>query len=405
LDTLTNLLLKVANDLVLDPEAGAVKTRSGVPQLHGIAAFQKHPLHSAIVAEAQNDPDLKRLFPDINHPSGRARPYRPGALDFQLVNAAAWHNCFTGDTSRQGYEARLANLVDQLRRACRTGREQARILIGLKFSLPPGTEIELPWGVLRADRPSDAVLYAYTGPHENGLPEARCLLEIPTELPVTITPTGSFNAEEMPSFDDERGKLVSLAAFLTLGPENFRPTLPWLVTRISDLAPGLPGCGTKRRSIEGPAIPANAVEELREWIELLAVHRIPQIALDRSLSIMATEQSYIYCFIDAVIAWENLFGTGDTQELGYRVSMNMAAVMGDTVEERVTLQREVRRLYSDRSRIVHGGYQPSPAEAHKLLDDARRHTFTAISRLIRRYPHLIGAKSENFVAFLLGQVG
>jgi hypothetical protein len=376
--------------------------QDGLPMLHGLAAFQTHPLQSVLLEELRKDPDLKRLFPDDLHPSGRARPYRPSELGFQIVNAAAWHACLADDTTAPGYHHRLHATLDQMRRTCKTGREPAKTYVALEFALPEAVELKVPWGVLRADRPSDKLLYAYAG--SNGSPPSkRCVLELDADLPVTITTTDSFVEEPTPGFDDERPKLVSLAALLTLGPSNFRPTLPWLITRVSVLASGPSASGSRRTSIEGPSIDSRQVPILLEWIERLATNPLPTIALDRSLSILAAQQEYVYAFIDAVIAWENLFGTGDNQETSYRVSMNMAAVMSDVVAERVLLQRDIKKLYSRRSTIVHGGDHPSPFEARDLWERARNHTFNALSRLLHRYPHLIDADANLFVSFLLGQ--
>jgi len=401
-DALAELLLRVADDLVLTPDHKQVRMQDGLPMLQGMAAFQSHPLHASILDEAAKDPNLSRLFPDTPHPSGRARPYRPSELGFQLVNAAAWHAALAGDTTGAGYRDRLAATLAQMRTTCKTGKEPAKTYVGLEFSLPDDTQLKVPWGLLRADRPSDRALYAYAGSGSSP-PGKRCVLELDASIPVTITVTESFVDEPVPGFEDPRPKLVALAALLTLGPSDYSPALPWLVTRVSLLAPGPGAFASRRTSIEGPTVESRALPTLTEWIQRLASHPLPTIALDRSLSIMSAQQDYIYAFIDAVIAWENLFGTGDTQETSYRVSMNMAAVMSDIVDDRITLQREIKKLYSRGSTIVHGGDHPTPVEAHDLWERARQHTFQALSRLLDRYPHLIEADTNAFVAYLLGQ--
>jgi hypothetical protein len=123
--------------------------------------------------------------------------------------------------------------------------------------------------------------------------------------------------------------------------------------------------------------------------------------LDRTLAVI-DNHGLLYAFIDAVIAWENLFGTGDTQELAYRVSMTMASIMSDDVNKRIRLQREIKRLYSLRSRVVHGGYHPNPRETAELWEKAWVYTVLAITELIEHHSDLLGARADVLAEFVLG---
>lgn len=83
-----------------------------------------------------------------------------------------------------------------------------------------------------------------------------------------------------------------------------------------------------------------------------------QIALHRTLSAIATRSDSIDSLIDAVTAWENLFGSG-AGELTLRISASIAWLLGSTVQERQEHQAKVRDIYNRRSKVLHGDFDPS----------------------------------------------
>ena len=74
--------------------------------------------------------------------------------------------------------------------------------------------------------------------------------------------------------------------------------------------------------------------------------------------------------VDLMIAAESLFlsGVGDEKqrgELGYRLSMRAAALLGSDIDERLRIRRFMSRAYGIRSTIVHGG-TPKPKDVRNL---------------------------------------
>ena len=57
--------------------------------------------------------------------------------------------------------------------------------------------------------------------------------------------------------------------------------------------------------------------------------------------------------IDAVIAWESLFGTTEGEPT-FRVTMCLAALLEDDPPRRVELKSQLGKLYALRSKVVHG---------------------------------------------------
>jgi hypothetical protein len=77
----------------------------------------------------------------------------------------------------------------------------------------------------------------------------------------------------------------------------------------------------------------------------ISVRRVLSAAHSRTV---ATDR-----LVDAVIAWENLFGTSEG-EPRLRVTAAMAWLLGSDSSSRHELQVTLKSLYDDRSKIVHG---------------------------------------------------
>jgi Apea-like HEPN len=58
-------------------------------------------------------------------------------------------------------------------------------------------------------------------------------------------------------------------------------------------------------------------------------------------------------FIDAVIAWESLFGTTEGEPT-FRVTTCLAALLEDDPARRVELKSQLGKIYALRSKVVHG---------------------------------------------------
>ena len=93
------------------------------------------------------------------------------------------------------------------------------------------------------------------------------------------------------------------------------------------------------------------------------------IAMKRIISAVTARFDAVDGFIDAVMAWENLFG--DKQETMFKICASMAALLEPSDENaRNRIFRELKSLYSSRSDIVHGAVEPFPDAAHEQRDKA-----------------------------------
>lgn len=82
----------------------------------------------------------------------------------------------------------------------------------------------------------------------------------------------------------------------------------------------------------------------------------------RRFSLGTARQSPSDALVDNVIALEALLlPGGEKRELGFRFAINGALYMGDTLQERQELKKQLSKLYELRSKLVHGGTSaPSP---------------------------------------------
>ena len=161
------------------------------------------------------------------------------------------------------------------------------------------------------------------------------------------------------------------------------------------------GSAETRQFIKGPSFGTDQLGDVKTRIELTADARLSVISVDRVIGIASRLVDHVDAFIDAVIVWEKLFGTGDNQELSYRVSTNMACVLSDSAPERLELQSEIKKLYGLRSQIVHGGKHLTNNQARGTFERAQVLTLTALRRLLTE-PRLVGGTTRDCMALVLG---
>ncbi|MFG3090997.1 hypothetical protein ACGGAI_25560 [Streptomyces antibioticus] len=107
-------------------------------------------------------------------------------------------------------------------------------------------------------------------------------------------------------------------------------------------------------------------DEMRAWAEwygrLNGDHfKRVELALSRTLRAAAERRDPSDVLIDAVIAWENLFGTKDGEPT-FRITMCLARLLKSSPTERLELKAELGKIYTLRSKVVHGSAALKPAD-------------------------------------------
>lgn len=86
--------------------------------------------------------------------------------------------------------------------------------------------------------------------------------------------------------------------------------------------------------------------------------------------------------IDYWIAFESLFASDSSQEVTYRASLRIAALIGNTSEEKVQLYKDLRESYKLRSEVVHGSVPKNKKNAYLLVDKTRSYLRRALLKLL-----------------------
>lgn len=176
----------------------------------------------------------------------------------------------------------------------------------------------------------------------------------------------------------------------------------WGLTEIASLvvdptaAGGAAWGGTHERRglIPGGRIDLDVAKRIKDWRATLQ-RKFPaslDIAMRRSLSAAGYRGDPLDGFVDAVIAWENCFGT--RQETSFRVTGGIAALLEPSSRHRVECQKKLRKMYDKRSEVVHGVAHLSASEAIALRDEAVQIAIRCLRSLLIDRPDLLDLKSE-----------
>ena len=137
------------------------------------------------------------------------------------------------------------------------------------------------------------------------------------------------------------------------------------------------------------------VEPIERWCALLARqhHEKLDIAVRSTISALTFRQDRGDALIDAVIAWENLFGT--SSETSFRVTAALAWLLESDPAQRKGLQQQLKnKIYNKRSRLVHGAHL-NATELDKAATDAIDVGLKSLAALHARAPSLIALDSAT----------
>jgi hypothetical protein len=134
------------------------------------------------------------------------------------------------------------------------------------------------------------------------------------------------------------------------------------------------------------------VLQWQEWFELLGTPGAERvnIALSRVLRAVGERRDPVDVLIDAVIAWENIFGSSQGEST-LRVTASMARLIEDDTAERDALRGRLADIYKLRSKAVHGNGQPKDSEL-PLCYDALTYAIQTLRKMFRDRPDLLDHK-------------
>jgi hypothetical protein len=399
------LLLRDAFPLMLIP---AVQTF--FPELHLAGALWSSPHRKAFQEAVLADADLSRLFVEESEGGGwTSMVYRStgsgGSLqlwtlpDLLLTNAW-WHGRLNDDCSRDALAGTLVSLLDVLRRATRGEPCEVKALVAFTGVVLDGVdEMQLPFGVLRSISDHERELappsleghISYTNAEGDSVTASYAgdvVLEATVEYRLKVEPRNfdTFTAwpTDLRSYERLEANLdsIRLASLLPGDTEAILTLVPTWRMVFDPLSWGPLQSWSDPRT--GPSIAprgmtATATDELAAWTEAVHTHRRSSfdIAIRRTISASASRVDQLDALVDLVIAWENLFGSGQGEST-LRVSAALGWLLGSTAEQREEIRAKAAKVYALRSAVVHANRVVPPEEAVEALLVARRLTILAL---------------------------
>lgn len=153
---------------------------------------------------------------------------------------------------------------------------------------------------------------------------------------------------------------------------------------------GVFGSGNRARGGRRYDLDPTSVEGLRSVAENYLARPLSDQALElavQRLGAAFARADRPYRLVDYWVALEAMFAADGGGELSYRASARIARFVGETMEERMTLRRQLRDSYSARSALVHG--RPPTALSKRLqkqsLDTIADETEDVLRRAMRAW--------------------
>jgi uncharacterized protein YutE (UPF0331/DUF86 family) len=139
---------------------------------------------------------------------------------------------------------------------------------------------------------------------------------------------------------------------------------------------------------------ANISTKIEYWINALSSLNLSkiEIAIDRICSAIGKREDPRDSLIDAVMSWENMFGTHD--EVTYRVCTAISKLLKSNYEERSLEKQKLTKLYGKRSRIVHGD-SIKKEEIKESSKEAIKTALESLSKLLEKGNDYLALGSEK----------
>jgi hypothetical protein len=404
---------------------------SGPPGL--FLVFLRHPAGKEFQRLALADPALSRLVKQaggavstaaqIQTSTGRGGGVQVELLASLLIHSAHVRYVFRRHTTETAYLADVAEVLSEARCLLQGVEAEVPVLQSFAFvTLPTGRSVKAPWGVLRA--PSEAESdygsrliggsLSYDDEFGSHAIQYSGDLILDAQVPMKAKvldgpPEDQAWSQTLETLEEleRRGLLVSLAVTLAVEREKPAAAVPTWRVVLDPLDFG-PSSSRRQTPTSLPvAAPASLTDEeataVETWLEILEQndsHRTA-MAARRIQSSIVERSDPADGLVDAVVAWESLFGS--REETTLRVSGSIACLLGTDLAKRLALQEETKKIYNLRSRIVHGD---AAAEAPNVYDAWKRACDIGIQvlrRLYRDRPDLLALDpNERSLHLLLG---
>jgi hypothetical protein len=293
-------------------------------------------------------------------------------------------------------------------------RTEVPVRVGLTgVLLPIGTKIDLGWAQLRPADDRDEYLAARSGidgsvqattPSGEVVATVKYSGDIVMEtlMPYSVVARQFLPERRQPidhsGWDQVKEKLenIRLGLLLAIDESPRALVLPTWLFVIDPLGNTSYGWNDWRHTSFSPrTLDAEAVVDWKQWIERIAAKRKPGIgiAVRRALLAAAERQSPEDVLVDAVVVWENLFGS--SQDTTMRVTGALAWLLATDVAGREQKQRRLKEIYRLRSKTVRGAHQMTTQEIQTCPQEALDVALDALRKIFEVRPDLIDLTDSN----------
>ncbi|MFI7357305.1 hypothetical protein ACIBTP_25630 [Streptomyces avidinii] len=395
------------------------------------SVYQNPACQDAVVA-ILNDPSLSQLFPDgvpIGEPSVATE------IGLGISSGAIWSNGSGGGLqligvitgileyavrrisaapSPEEYFTLVADALKTARILSEKKPAPVFTLVGLKNVIMTGREpITFQGGQLRHPTPGDlADLMGQEG--------IASVLEVRSSLQLLSIRSADTDDETAladyekcrPTFEKNSAatrREIDLARLSILFASDGTPAAPVDIatTTLNPIASGKSVGLSFYGSMPTVAAPIIISEEIgsqiQHWSRRVVDHpRNLDMGMRRLLSAVSARFDPMDAFVDAVICWENMFGTNQG-EVGFRVAGSMAHLLEQrNPGARKELFAEIKYLYGVRSKLVHGAKEPSIQDSYTHRDRSIEIAISAFKALYGRSDLLSIDSASRGNALLIG---
>ena len=388
----------------------------------------RHPAWKSFCRELLADEDLKALFPAaaggesepgealleissvLTVSSGRTETVQLALVPDTLLSAAYLRYLLPGNTrTQEGFASAIKQVLREARLLAARQSVDVPLIYGVSnIELPADTYLNGPLGTLRSFDEID----------RRFIPEVVDVgAVLQTTGTISILQIDTFQADEPEratrgfqkhrtemdrwiQHADRKCDLMRLAILLSSPREGFLvahqasrtildplqrvPTMRW--ASIGLVVPGVVPMPITE-------IGAESLSHVQHWVQKVNSH--PEnldIAMRRTLSSVAERIDPLDGFIDAVLAWENLFSS--RPETSLRVCGAIAWLLEpNSYDSRTELFNELNKLYASRSNLVHGS-AATVDNAAGARDRAVQISITCMKYLYDN-PDLLRAKNSS----------
>ncbi|WP_156045802.1 HEPN domain-containing protein [Herbidospora cretacea] len=300
-------------------------------------------------------------------------------LQNSILNSAYIYARMRSGLDIQGFKVALKNTFETLRRAATGKLTKIPVWIGFNNIAVPG-RVELPWGTVSpyGDPNSFEFVPRDARPSRGGEGSATLgfVLETTRDYQIEIDydyqnesgeirwPASMERAEHAMQRSCEQTQLA-----FTLGIDRELPVAcsrSW--TLMSDplsMTTGLSSHMQAAMPVDFYIVNDSEIYSLEHWAGLVhtASSEKVEIALRRLISATTERRNAVDGFVDAVVAWENIFAGTSQGELSFRICAAMSKLLEPDGEKRLALHKSLVAVYNSRSKVVHGAKELSHEEA------------------------------------------